>query len=172
MENIQSALELFRDRLNGFLTESLKLTEVAVVLSNLRDADGGQPPMVENRIVLSLTNIEQNINQSVPVRSVPSGGQDARSPPFASTNLYLLVLANFTGERYPNGLGLISKVIGFLQDNPIFNRSNLPGLDATIESLSFEFVNLDAAQWSLYLEMAGVTYLPAAMYRVRIAPRR
>jgi hypothetical protein len=35
-----------------------------------------------------------------------------------------------------------------------------------------EFVNLDASQWSLYLQMAGTMYLPAAMYRVRIAPHR
>jgi hypothetical protein len=88
------------------------------------------------------------------------------------TNLYVLIRANFTGENYPTGLGLISRVIGFMQETPVLNHSNLPGLDAAIESLSFEFVNLDASQWSIYLKMAGTTYLPAVMYRVRIAPHR
>jgi hypothetical protein len=167
MEDIQSVLEVFRDRLNGFLTQSLQLTEPVVVLSNLRDVDGAVPSAVENKIVLSLANIEQNLSQSAPVRGVPSGGR-----PLILTNLYLLILAHFTDDRYPTGLGLISRIIGFLQDNPVFNHSSMPGLDAAVDSLSFEFVNLDATQWSLYLEMAGVTYLPAAMYRVRIAPHR
>jgi Pvc16 N-terminal domain len=162
MEDIQNVLELVRDRLNGFLRESLQVTEDVAVLSNLREADGTQPPFVENRLVLSLAKIEQSTSNSVPVRGVPR----------VSTNLYLLILANITGERYPTGLSMISRVIGFMQDNPVLNHASLPGLDATIESLSFEFVDLDASQWSLYLEMAGTTYLPAAMYRVRIAPHR
>jgi hypothetical protein len=172
MENIQNVLESFLGRLNGFLSESLQVTEVVAVLSNLRDGDGAQPSVVENRLVLSLANIEQSTSQSVPVRGAPSSGPGVRFPPLVLTNLYLLILANFTGERYPTGLDLLSRVIGFMQNNPVLNHSNLPGLDAAIESLSFEFVNLDASQWRIYLEMAGTTYLPAVMYRVRIAPHR
>lgn len=172
MEDIQSVLELVRDRLAGFLRQSLDTTETIAVLSNLRDGDGALLSVVENKVVLSLANIEHRTTQSVPVRGAPSSGPGVRFPPVVSSNLYLLILANFTGENYPTGLGLISRVIGFIQDNPVMNHSNLSGLDAAIESLSFEFVNLDASQWRLYMEMAGTTYLPAAMYRVRIAPRR
>jgi len=170
MEDIQNILEVVRFRLDGFLRESLQLPEAVAVLSNLRDADGTSSAIVENKLVLSLANIEQSTIQSLPIRGGPSGGQGAR--PFVATNLYLLILANFTGENYPTGLGLISRVIGFMDNNPILSHADIPGLDAAIESLSFEFVNLDASQWSLYLQMAGTTYLPAAMYRVRIVPHR
>jgi hypothetical protein len=171
MEDIQSVLELVRFRVDGILRESLQLSEAVAVLSNLRDGDGTSPALIENKLVLSLANIEQSTIQSVPIRGVPSSGQGSR-PPAVLTNLYLLILANFTGERYPTGLRLISQVIGFMENNPVWNHSDLPGLDATIESLSFEFVNLDASQWSFYLQMAGTTYLPAVMYRVRIAPHQ
>jgi hypothetical protein len=153
MEDIQNVLELVRDRLAGFLRQSLDTTETVAVLSNLREGDGTVPSIAENRVVLSLANIEQSTSQSVPVRGGPPTGPGVRFPPLVLTNLYLVILANFTGERYPSGLGMISRVIGFFQDNPVLNRSNLPDLDAAIDSLSFEFVNLDATQWSLYLKM-------------------
>jgi len=172
MEDIQNVLELVRDRLAGFLRQTLDTTETLAVLSNLRDGDGTVPSIAENKVVLSLVNIEQSTSQSVPVRGGPPTGPGVRFPPLVLTNLYVLILANFMGENYPTGLGLISRVIGFMQDNPVLNHSSLPGLDAAIDSLSFEFVNLDASQWSLYLKMAGATYLPAAIYRVRIAPHR
>jgi hypothetical protein len=172
MENIHNVLETFLARLNGFLSKSLQATEAVAVLSNLRDGDGTQPSVVENRLVLSLANIEQSTSQTVPVRGGPSSGPGVRFPPLVLTNLYLLILANFTGERYPTGLELLSQAIGFIRDNPVLNQSNTPGLDTAIESLSLEFVNLDASQWTHYLEMAGTTYLPAAMYRVRITPHR
>ena len=172
MENIHNVLETFLARLNGFLSKSLQATEAVAVLSNLRDGDGTQPSVVENRLVLSLANIEQSTSQTVPVRGGPSSGPGVRFPPLVLTNLYLLILSNFTGERYPTGLELLSQAIGFIRDNPVLNQSNTPGLDTAIESLSLEFVNLDASQWTHYLEMAGTTYLPAAMYRVRITPHR
>ena len=116
----------------------------------------GQSPLLRKiKVVLSLVNIEQSTSQSVPVRGGPPTGPGVRFPPLVLTNLYVLILANFMGENYPTGLGLISRVIGFMQDNPVLNHSSLPGLDAAIDSLSFEFVNLDASQWSLYLKMAG-----------------
>jgi hypothetical protein len=174
MENIQSVLELFRNRLNSFLAEALHLNEDVVVLSNLTASDGASSPQVAGKVVLSLANIEQNMTLSPSVRGVSSGhsvssGQDALPPPVFS-DLYLLVLANFGEGNYPSGLNLISRVIGFVRDNPIFTQSNLPGLDPAIDRLSFEFVNLDASQWSHYLRMAGVTYLPAVMYKLRMHP--
>ncbi len=171
MEDIQNVLQVIRDRLNGFLRQSLQLTEDIAVLSNLKNADGSQSPFVANKIVLSLANVEQTTNQAAPVRGVPASGPGERAP-FVLTNLYLLILANFTGERYATGLGMISRVIGFFQDNPVLNHANLPGLDAAIDNLSVDFINLDASQLSLNMEMAGTTCLPTAMYRVRIAPRR
>lgn len=172
MQNIQSVLELFRDRLNGFLRGSTQQTEDLVVLSNLVNADGTRASITADKIVLSLSNIEQMTTLSSSTQAVSSGNPGAHFSPPVFTNLYLLIFANFADESYPIGLDLISRVIGYLQDNPIFDQSNLPGLDPAIEKLSFEFVNLDASQWSHYLRMSGVTYLPAIMYKVRMLPFR
>jgi hypothetical protein len=62
MEDIQNVLELVRDRLAGFLRQSLDTTETVAVLSNLREGDGTVPSIAENRVVLSLANIEQSMS--------------------------------------------------------------------------------------------------------------
>jgi Pvc16 N-terminal domain len=172
MQNIKNALELFRDRLNGFIRGATQRNEDVVVLSNLMNSDGARALVAQDKIVLSLANIHLSTNPTISTRGVSSGDEDARFSPPVFTDLYLLILANFATGSYSCGLDLISRVIAFVQDNPVLDHSNVPGLDHDIDSLSFEFVNLDASQWSHYLRMAGVSYLPAVMYKLRMLPFR
>ncbi|GAC1415370.1 MAG: hypothetical protein NVSMB62_02890 [Acidobacteriaceae bacterium] len=164
MVNIQNVLERVRETLDGFLKESMQGTEDFVVLSNLVNSDGTRSSNTTNKIVVSLANIEQI--------SVAAGIRGPQVSPSVTTDLYVSIFAKFEDGWYAVGLDLIARVMGYLQSHPILGRSDNPGLDAGIERLSFEFVNLDAAQWSDYLRMAGVNYLPATMYKVRIQPVR
>lgn len=164
MTNIRNVLESIRKTLDSFLKDSVQRAEDFVVVSNLTNSDGTRPSITSNKVVLSIANIEQ-----------VAGAAGIRGPqgtPSVTTDIYLSVFANFEDGSYVDGLDMLSRVMGYLQDNPILSQANVPGMDSGIERISLEFVNLDAVQWSCYMRMFGITFLPAIMYKVRIVPVR
>ena len=82
--------------------------------------------------------------------------------------LYVLVLANFYDAAYAEGLGVLSMAIRFFQQNPSFTPSSLPGLPPGVDRLTWEMVSLDALGLNYLMGLAGVKYLPAVYYKVRL----
>lgn len=169
MSDIRLTLELVRRRLNEFIRAEEPRGEDWVVLSNLVSPDGKPEEGAANRLVMFLAGIQKETMVSTYTAAVPSGdNQFTIRPPPLYVNLYVLLMANFYGGNYAEGLGMITQGIRFFQQYPAFTHDSLPGLPEDVERLTWDMANLDPVNLNYILGLAGVKYLPAVYYRVRL----
>lgn len=162
---IHAAVRCLAGELNEFFGRTLTSAEEVVVVSNLLGPDGALAPDVSNKIVLFLTAIERDtVTQRAPDqagRAFLGGG-----PMFL--NIYLMAAANFTGRNYPDALRLISLLIGFFHERPMFDHQNSPGMDESIDKLILDIENTPPPVMSNIWGVLGGRYLPSVLYRVRV----
>jgi hypothetical protein len=139
---IDKVLSLILDELNLFLTARFAGSELRAVLSDLVQQDGTPPPQIENKLVLSLVNIERETGLNL--------------------NLYLRVAANFASADYIESLQFLSAALEFFQDRPVFTA---PGM----ERLNVQMLNLTIQDLHSLWSISGSKYLPSAFYKLRMA---
>jgi len=150
MSEIRGTLEHIRRRLDEFLSAEHPRSHEWVVLSNIIGDRN-------DRLIMVLANVQRETATANAVVAPP-----------LYIDLFLLFYANFGDDQYPEGLGVIGRTVRFFQENPLFTRDNLPGLDPEIDKLTFEMINLDLAELNHLVGMMGVRYLPSVYYKVRI----
>ena len=171
MGDIFAVLELVRVRLNESLRDAVAGADDWVILSNVMEPDGVPYDEAKDKVVMFLANIQYETSISTYNRNKPVGNEKyAIVPPPLYINLYVLFMANFFNRNYAEGLALISRVISFFQQYPVFNHQNLPSLDPSIDKLTFEMVNLDEVGLNYLLGLVGSKYLPTAYYKLRLIP--
>lgn len=166
---IDTAINHIASNVNQQLMRSFGLNEDVVVVSNILEQDGTVATHVNNKIVVSLVNIEK---ESVPLnqpRAVASGGMRTvvTNPPF-HFNLYLMFASYFSGSNYQEGLKFISNTISYLQGQNVFDQHNSPGLDRNINKLVMDVENLDINDLSNLWSILSGKYLPSVLYKVRM----
>jgi hypothetical protein len=83
---------------------------------------------------------------------------------------YIAISSNFGNNSYEAGLARLSKIMSFLQQNPVWTRQNTPQLPDDVEKLVIDFTSLDFAQASNLWTMMGSKHTPFALYRLRRLP--
>lgn len=166
---IQTTLEALRQRLDDTFQNADRRPDEWVLLSNLVDLEGHPFDGARNKLVLSLVNIAPETSLSASWGAAPTkGGSYVTTPPPLHVELFLLFTANFAGNNYPQGVGMISRTVSFFQQNPVFTRESAPELDPSISKLSLDLVRLDFADISHLVGVMGVRYLPMVCYRLRM----
>jgi hypothetical protein len=160
MAILQSTLELLRARLEAALQIAVPRAEPWVALTNPVDPDGRVVESARNRIVMMLVGLQ---NEPV-TRNLPTPATPRDAPPLRLDALVML-MANFSGNEYVTGLGLLARTVTFFHENPVLITDPLPGQSA--ESIMLDFVNLDLAQTNELMAMLDLKYLPSAVYRMR-----
>ncbi len=157
-------------QLNQFLKQTFDLNEDIVLVSNLVGSDGNTASHIDNKLVIFLVNLSK---ETAPYsqNGFSSGGGARRSvvssPPIY-LDLYLMVAANFNGSNYLEGLKFISYAINFFQRMPVFDHHNSPDLDANIEKLTMNIVNVNLHDLGSLWGMVNGKYLPSVLYQVRL----
>lgn len=172
MANIKTTLELVRQKLNeSFRNADPRENEDWVILSDIADHEGRLHEEARNKIVMMLVNIQHETVVSTYTSTAPAGNNKYSivSPPLY-IDVFILFFANFYDKNYPEGLEMISRTIGFFQQNLWFTHQSLPGLDPIIDKLTFEITNLDLVDLSYLMGMIGAKYLPSVYYKVRMIP--
>lgn len=155
------------DELNEFFRTKLRVNEDKVVLSGIMNLDGSIAIQGENKVLVTLINIEKE----------PSAKSNANAPgarTFANTaspmsvNIYVLFSSYFSGNNYPEALRFTSFVIAFLQEKGVFSQSNTPRLDVGIEKLTFEMESLGSEKLNNVWATLGAKYMPSVLYKVRM----
>jgi hypothetical protein len=166
---ISAALSHMAHQLNQQFRINFQLAEDVAVVSNLVELDGSVTPNANNKLVLTLVNVEKD---TVPYR--PSGGVrglDDRllqnnAPLFL--NLYVMVSANFGAGNYTEALKYISQAVAFFQMKPVLDQRNSPGLDRRIDRLVLDIENLPIPDLNNLWSLLGGRYLPSMFYKVRM----
>ncbi|GGC76774.1 DUF4255 domain-containing protein [Undibacterium terreum] len=166
---ISAALSHLASQLNQQFKNNFQLIEDVVVVSNLVELDGSVAPGANNKLVLTLVNIEKD---TMPFRPDPmTRSRDQRQLQYSAPlylNLYLMMSANFGAGNYAESLKYISHAIGFFQQRPVFDQQNSPGLDARIEKLILDIENLGIPDLNNLWSLLGGRYLPSMFYKLRM----
>mgnify|MGYP001827120649 CR=1 FL=1 len=166
---IDAAINHIASSANQYLMRSYDLHEDVVVVSNILEQDGTVAAHVDNKIVVSLVNIEKdshplsqpNISASttsrIPVTNLP-----------IHFNLYLMFASYFSGSNYPAGLKFLSNTISYFQGQSVFDHQNSPDLDRNIDKLVLDIQNLSLDDLSNLWGILSGKYLPSVLYKVRM----
>lgn len=166
---ISAALSHMAYQLNQQFRINFQLAEDVAVVSNLVELDGSVAPNANNKLVLTLVNIEKD---TVPYR--PANGARSlddrllqnNAPLFL--NLYVMVSANFGAGNYAEALKYISQAVAFFQAKPVLDQRNSPGLDRRIDRLVLDIENLPIPDLNNLWSLLGGRYLPSMFYKVRM----
>ena len=167
---IDRALGFVVESLNGFLEDRHISDEPIAELSGLTTMEGDPPKDINNKIVVTLLNIERESaavsSAPMPLRQSAEGGY-VRTPQDLALNIYIMVSASFD-DRYRDGLRVLSGALGFFQSNPVITSSTHPNLPKGIRQLAFKMVNLDLQTLGHVWGVLGGRYMPSALYKVRL----
>jgi len=165
---IDKTLTFILGEINTLLSNRYQSGENPAVLSSLCNPDGTVPAAIENKIVLSLLNVEREAaanGSSWPMRA--EGNGFGRVSPPLGMNLLVLVTACFQ-TNYAEGLKLLSSVMGLFQGKPGFNAQNTAGFPQGVDKLSVEMVNLTLHEINNIWSVMGAKYMPSVAYKVRM----
>ncbi len=160
------AIREIATQVNQFLAPLATLGQVklADVAKHERPADASGTDEMENQILLTLINIEEEnaLKNNYPTQQI--GASIIAQPPAQFLNLYLLFSANFT--QYDESLKHIGYVIRFFQANKRLTINDAEtGLryDILFAMHHVGFENLN----NLWTVLGG-KYLPSVLYKARL----
>ncbi len=166
---INTAINHISKHLNLFLKRSFELNEDIAVVSNIVEQDGSLAANVDNKIIVSLVNIERDTTPGYHLQKGTSNtDKSIQTFPPVHLNLYLMFTAHFSGNNYSESLKFLSNTISFFQRNSVFNHQNTPDLDKQIQKLTLEIENLDIKDLSSLWTIISSKYLPSILYKVRM----
>lgn len=166
---IDKALNFIVGELNSVLLARFQSNENLAVLSSVSNPDGTLPPGIENKIVLSLVNVEREAAANGGSWPMRGGGPEVFgrvSPPLA-LNLLLLITASFS-SNYGEALKVLGSAMGFFQGKPSFNAQNSASFPTEMEKLSMELVNLSIQEVNNVWAILGAKYMPSVIYKMRM----
>ena len=163
---IYEALTCITEELNDYFRTKLSITEEKIVLSGLVNMDGTTAIPGENKIVITLVNLEKETAHKLPTKGVSSvfGTQN----PTLQMNAYVLFSAYFSSNNYPEALRFISFIIAYFQSKNVFTKSNTPGMDSKLDKLTFEIADLTTDSLSNMWSALGAKYMPSILYKMRM----
>ena len=111
--------------LNIFLNKEIKMTyginDERVIVGSLINPDGTVTENIENKIILSIINLEHETTvKSMQSYTRENGNSFIKKAPPVHLNLYVLVSANYDSGNYLEALKMLSSVIGVFQANTYF----------------------------------------------------
>lgn len=168
---IDKSFNFLLAELNTHLGTVFASAEAHAVLSSLAMPDGTVPAGIENKIVITIANIERETTAINHTRTRPEGGLNMRLTEQLNLNVYFLLSASFAGD-YVEALRFLSTSMGFLQSKPAFTPQNSANFPRGLEALTVELVNLDIHNLQNLWASTGAKYLPSAYYKARMLTLR
>lgn len=163
---IPESLTCVCDELNDFFKARLKIADKKAVIAPLTNQDGSAFAAAENKLIISLINIER---ESLVTKTSPTDSSSfAARQPSINLNLYIVFAANFSGQNYTEGLSYLSLAISYLQQKPVFTRNDSQRLPDGIDKLIFEVQNVPFERLNNIWTTAGAKYMPSLVYKMRM----
>lgn len=159
---IHQVVPIIVGELNDFFQHRFDTAEDKVVMGNITNQDGSIAIEGENKVVVSLINIEKDGSNQFAGQGHASG----TNPP-VHINLYLMFGAYFNTHNYIEALKFVSGVVGFFQGKPTFNHHNTPMFPNDATQVRMEIVNIDFRELSNLWATLGAKYIPSVIYRLR-----
>lgn len=163
---IYETLACLSEELNDFFKLKLNTTEEIIVLSGIMNADGTVAIPGENKIVITLVNLEKETLQKLPSKAITNSFSNQNVP--LHINIYVLFSAHFSSNNYEESLRFISFIMAYFHGKNVFTKSNTPNMDPKLEKLSIEIVDMNMDTLSNLWSMLGAKYMPSVLYKIRM----
>ena len=163
---IYDSLHYCTQELDRYLKFRFSVAETKAVVGKIVDESGSIPAENQNKIILSLVNLEPETNRPYTSVQRPEGAQDIQQRQPYSFNMHVLVSALF--EDYGEALKMLSEAVYFFQAKQEFTHENSPGLNPAIQRLTFEFMKVEYSEMHNIWASLGARYLPSALFKVRM----
>lgn len=164
---IYEALLCLTEEINEFFRNRLKINEEKITLSAIVNQDGSIAIQGENKVLVTLVNIErETVGKSN--SGIPGGLTQINKNAALTINLYVLFSAYFSDGNYPEALRFISFIIAYFQQKSVFTRVNSPRLSPEIEKLVVEMAPITTEQLNNIWGSLGAKYMPSVVYKVRM----
>ena len=167
---IDKALTFIQNHLNQEFKHALGLDDTPVVVSSLVNPDGSVAAEAQNKIVISIINLEHETavkSYQQYYREDAAGGYGGIRPP-VFLNVYLLISANHDASNYLEANKRLSKVISIFQGHSFFTKQEYPQMADPLQKLTFELYNLPINELSHIWSGIGAKYVPSIIYKVRM----
>jgi hypothetical protein len=164
---IYEALSCLTDEINEYFRNKLKPNEDKAILSALVNQDGTIAIQGENKIVITLINVEKEFNSKGNGGGI-GGSTFSNKSSSMNINLIILFSAYFAANNYAEALRFLSFTMGFFQYKNVFTPSNTPKLDSRIDKLIFELASLTPEQLNNTWASLGAKYMPSVIYKMRM----
>lgn len=171
MVMMNNVVSYVRDRIESSLQSGNSRDEAWLALSNFVGMDGSPADDIADKIVMSVASIQNDTSVGTykpPRQGAGDGYAIASAPLFL--DVYVMFVSCFTGPNYAAGLGLLSRVVSFFQENPVFDQMGLAGAGDQMDRLAVEYVSLDFAQSNNLATVMGLKGQPFVVYRLRRLP--
>ncbi len=164
---LMKSLQFTATVLDQYIKNKYQLDESKVILNNVIDSNGAIPTKNENKIVVSLINIEQETLQPFYIRNqkLPNGNYGDLNPS-QRFNLDLLVTSNF--DDYNESLKFLNAVIQFFQSYVVLDATNFSNIPTGLNKLEFEIEKLNYNQMHSLWTAMGAKYQPSIVYKTRL----
>ncbi len=165
---IGQTLAFLTDELNAALARRFGTPGDLVLLGPVTAATGKPPQGTENRIILSLVNVEREpIARNTAQHTREIDGARIQAPPPLNINLLVMAAANFEGN-YTDGLNVLSATLGHFQANPLYTAARNPALPKGLNRLSVEWKEANVETINNLWMVLGGRYLPSVLYLARM----
>lgn len=163
---IQTALVFIKKKLDQYLVNRFNLDESITVLNHLLSPDGSYPQKNQNKMVITLINLDYDTNKQYQdsQQRVKDNGI-ARINPALLFNIDLLFTASF--DDYEEALKFLNATIAFFQSHNSFNAKTTPDIPNGIKMLNFEIENASYFEIHNLWSAMGAKYQPSIIYKVR-----
>ncbi|MCT4639728.1 MAG: DUF4255 domain-containing protein [Bacteroidales bacterium] len=160
---IYSSFKTLSDKLNEYLKGIYNTPEDMVVVAAVGQDTGLDSAENQNRIVLSLLNIERETSMGIApsYRSRSDKTVSLNTSPW-HLNLYFIASAIYTDKQYLQSLKVLSSVIKFFQSKNVYFISD-KNIKITIESVNVNYQELTNL-WSVM----GGHYYPSVVGKIRM----
>lgn len=164
---ISKALQFTNDALDQFLRNRFGLDDKKVLLNKLIESNGNVPQVNQNKVVISLINVEKETAKPFYVRNHQlQNGNYSDVSPTERYNLDLLISSNF--DDYNETLKFLDAVILFFQVNTTLDASSYSNTPAGLNKLEFEIEKVSYHQMQSLWTAMGAKYQPSVIYKTRL----
>jgi len=162
---IYEVIQTITDGLNIFFKTRLRTNEDKAVISALINQDGTVAMLEENKVLITLVNIER---EPTPIGPKKDGKQRVH------INFFVLFSCYFSNANYSEALKFLAFTMNYLNDNSSMDISESGGGKSTSSSgglkVQIEIESLTVDQNSNLWSTTGAKYMPSVLYKIRMIP--
>lgn len=162
---ILSALNFTAFTLNQYLLNKFGLTDNKVELNGIIGSDRKNPSENQNKLVLSLINIEKESNKAFYNSTQRLNNNNlSEISPVERYNLYIMVSSNF--DDYKESLKFLDAGILFFQSHALLDSKSYASMPEGLNRLEFEIEKMSFHEMHSLWTALGTGYQPSVVYKM------